>query len=101
MSEEMLNAMEDIFEVAKQVYNVPNTPMLREGMDAVAEGLDTINSEFLNMVQTFCNHLENIKSMVSDLASSTADPETTRKAMAIIKEINIILDGDNEENEIA
>lgn len=101
MSEEMLNAMEDIFEVAKQVYNVPNTPMLREGMDAVAEGLDTINSEFLSMVQTFCNHLENIKSMVSDLASSTADPETTRKAMAIIKEINIILDGDNEENEIA
>ena len=100
MSEDVINAMEDIFEVAKQVYNVPNTPLLKEGMDAVAEGLDIINEEFTMMNRQFCDCLENIKAKIADLAASTEDNEVTRKAMTIVKEINIILDGEREENEM-
>lgn len=94
MSETMLNAMEEIFEVVKQVYNVPNTPLLKEGMDAVAEDLDTINEEVVKMTKEFCNQLGRLKMMVSDLAASTQDVGTTKKTMEIVKEINILLDGE-------
>ena len=81
--------MEDIFEVAKQVYNVPNTPMLKEGMDTVAYSLDVIREEYINMVNYFCGELEKIKALEIDQAIGRGDP--TEKSRTIIREINTIL----------
>ena len=94
MNEAMNQAMEDIFEVTKQVYNVPNTPLLKEGMDTVAESLDIIRETYINMLNYFCDKLEYIKSLEIEKATGGNPQE---KSMMIVREINDILGIGGEE----
>ena len=94
MNEAMSQAMEDIFEVTKQVYNVPNTPLLKEGMDVVAESLDIIRETYINMLNYFCDKLEYIKSLEIEKATGGNPQE---KSMIIVREINDILGIGGEE----
>lgn len=91
MLENFNEASETIFEVTKQVYNVPNTPLLREGMDAVAQSLDTINQSMNEVVNYFIEKLEYIKSLEIEKIHSE-DP--VEASLDIIREINKILDED-------
>lgn len=94
MHDQFIEAMEDIFEVATQVYNVPNTPMTKEGMDTVAYSLDVIREHLINTVEYFCERLEYIKSLEIEKACGD-DP--TQKSMEIVREINNILGIGREE----
>ena len=89
MLENFNEASETIFEVAKQVYNIPNTPMLREGMDAVAQSLDVINQTMNEVIDYFLKELEYIKSLEIEKIHNE-DPVTS--SLTIIQEINKILD---------
>lgn len=88
MHEQFIQAMEDIFEVATQVYNAPNTTMTKEGMDMVAYSLDVIRDHMMNTVEYFCQKLEHIKSLEIEKA---LDNDPAEKSMEIIREINSIL----------
>lgn len=88
MHDEFIQAMEDIFEVATQVYNTPNTTMTKEGMDMVAYSLDVIRSHMINTVEFFCQKLEHIKTLEIEKALGD-DP--TQKSLEIVREINSIL----------
>ena len=93
MTEEVVRAMEDIFEVTKQVYNVPDTPLLKEGMDTVAYSLDVINEQYVNTIKYFCDILENIKSL--EIEKATDKRDSTEVSREIIRMINDVL-GNNE-----
>jgi hypothetical protein len=89
MLENFNEASETIFEVVKQVYNVPNTPLLREGMDAVAQSLDIMNQSMNEVVNYFIEKLEYIKSLEIEKVRS-GDP--VEASLDVIREINKILD---------
>lgn len=95
MSERLIQSMEDIFEVTKQVYNIPNTPLLKEGMDTVAYSLDTIRDEYMELINYFCSELEKIKELEIEKATGRKDP--TETSLEIIRRINVILGQSDEE----
>ena len=94
MLENFNEATETIFEVAKQVYNVPNTPMLREGMDAVAQSLDVIQNTMNQVIDCFYKELEYIKSLEIE---KIHNGDSTESSLKIIREINRFLEIEDEE----